>query len=192
MKAIEIKVLISIVMLLAGMLANKSVPVGSTDRNPAVTETQTDDIDPEEMSYIQYKAIKANDFLYESFEWGESDYIYPDDFAGTYIDYDTLHVLLTDKSAIPKYSKLLADYSEYVTFDIVKYSYNELYALNEKCFNELKDNNFSVTGCYVDVKKNRGIVEVLPEDLEKAVAYAAEHFDGDNIEIEGGQYVVLD
>ncbi|MDE6133503.1 MAG: hypothetical protein K2G04_09065 [Oscillospiraceae bacterium] len=69
MKTIEIKVLITIIMLLAGMLANKSAPVGSTDGNSAVTETQTDDIDPEEAPDIRYNARKANDLLYASFEW---------------------------------------------------------------------------------------------------------------------------
>lgn len=99
-------------------------------------------------------------------------------------------MLLTGKSAVPKYNKLLADYSEYVTFDIVKYSYNELGALNEKCVKELTDNNFSVTTYYVDVEKNKGVITVLSEEYEKASAYAASHFDVDTIEIVGEKYVV--
>ncbi|MDE6133504.1 MAG: hypothetical protein K2G04_09070 [Oscillospiraceae bacterium] len=99
-------------------------------------------------------------------------------------------MLLTDKSAVPKYSNLLADYSEYVTFDIVKYSYNDLCALNEKCVKELADNDFSVTEYFVSVDKNKGVITVLSEDYEKAAAYAASHFDSDKTEIAGGEYVV--
>lgn len=190
MKTIEMKMLIAVITLLAGFLPNSPMPAGSTDSSPAVTETQEDEIDPEEMFKIQHNANKANDLLYKSFEWGEGDYIYPDDFAGTFIDFDTLHVLVTDKSAVSRYEKLLADYSEYVTFDIVKYSYNELFALNEKCVKELEDNNFSITLYYVDVDKNKGVITVLFEDYDKASAYAASHFDGDKIEIAGGEYIV--
>lgn len=149
------------------------------------------EIDPVEMSYIQRNASMANQKLYESFDF-KNDYIYPKDFAGTFVDFDKLHVLVTRRSAVNKYRELLADYSKYVTFDIVKYSYNELAALNEKCVKELEDNNFSITMFYVDVDKNKGVITVLEDEYEKAAAYAAEHFDGDMIEIEGGQYVVLD
>lgn len=191
MKTIEINVFIAIIILLTGFFANKSIPADSTDSNPSVTETQTSEIDPEEMFEIQRNASKANQQLYESFEWVEDDYIYPDDFAGTFIDFDTLHVLVTDKAAIEKYSKLLSNYSKSVTFDVVKYSYNELYSLNEKCVKDLQDNNFSVTGYYVDVEKNKGVIEILSKEYDKASAYAASHFDSDMIEIEKGEYAVL-
>lgn len=153
-------------------------------------KSRAKEIDPEEMSYIQYNAIMVNQKLSESFGWKNGGYIYPKDFAGTFVDFDKLHVLVTSRSAVNKYRELLADYSKYVTFDIVKYSYNELYALNEKCVKELEDNNFSVTEYYVDVDKNKGVIAVLEDEYEKAAAYAAAHFDGDKIEIEGRQYVV--
>ena len=156
-----------------------------------VKKSRADEIAPEKMSAIQKNACDANETLYNSFDF-KNDYIYPNDFAGTFIDFDTLHVLVTDEAAVENYRKLLSNYSKYVTFDIVKYSYKELKKLTDKCAEELLDNNFSVTGYYVDVTKNKGVIDVLSEDYDKASAYAASKFDSDMIEIEKGSYAVLE
>lgn len=156
-----------------------------------VKKSRAYDIAPEKMFAIQRNAVDANELLYKSFDF-KNDYIYPDDFAGTFIDFDTLHVLVTDETTIENYRKLLSGYSKNVTFDVVKYSYNELKALTDKCAEELLDNNFSVTGYYVDVTKNKGVIEVLTKEYDKASAYAASNFDSDMIEIEKGSYAVLE
>lgn len=156
-----------------------------------VKNSRAAEIAPEKMFAIQKNACDASQLIYGSFEWGENDYIYPDDFADMFIDFDTLHVLVTDEAAIEKYSKLLSDYSKIVIYDVVKYSYNELKTVTDKCAEELLDNNLSVTGYGVDVKKNKGVIDVLEEDYDKAVAYVAANFDSDMIEIEKGKYVVL-
>lgn len=154
-------------------------------------KSRAKDIAPEKMSGIQKNACDANEALYNSFDF-KNDYIYPDDFAGTFIDFDTLHVLVTDEAAVEKYRKLLSGYSRSVTFDVVKYSYNELKTLTDKCVKNLQDNNFSVTGYYVDVEKNKGVIEVLSKEYGKAFAYAASRFDSDKIELVKGEYGVLD
>ena len=156
-----------------------------------VKKSRADKIAPEKMSALQYNACNANEALYNSFEF-KNDYIYPDDFAGTFIDFDTLHVLVTDEAAVEKYRELLSDYSKYVTFDVVKYSYKELKKLTDKCAKELMDNNFSVTCWYVDVEENKGVIAVLSKEYGKVTAYTASRFDSDRIKIVNGEYGLLD
>lgn len=132
--------------------------------NVSAFETIADNIDPEDMFEIQREACLANEVLYKSFEW-DGTYIYPDDFAGTYIDYDTLYILVTEGGSVEKYTVLLADYSN-VEYQFVPYSYNTLYSETQRVVEEeLADADVVCYG--VDVIENRGYINVLKDASAK-------------------------
>ncbi len=124
----------------------------------------TDEYD--NMFDIQEEACLANEKVYNSFEWDET-YIYPGNFAGTYIDYDTLHVLVTDEEGKQYFEKLLSEY-KCIKIDIVNYSYNYLYEYAEKIYEENYEYNILAYG--VDVIKNKAFIDVLTEEYDKAIS----------------------
>ena len=52
-----------------------------------------DNTDSDKMFLLQREACMAHEVLCNSFGWNGS-YIYPEEFAGAFIDYDTLHILI--------------------------------------------------------------------------------------------------
>lgn len=115
-------------------------------------------VSPEEMFAIQEKAVQANEIIYASFGWDET-YIYPEEFAGTFIDYDVLHIQLTDENKIPSYRELVEEFVDSVVFDIVDSSYNKLYECSKAMAEELME-SFYVVSYGVDIKNNCGMVFV--------------------------------
>ena len=134
--------------------AGKKVNAGLLD------EHGLDSVEGEKMLEFQKDAMDANETLYNSFDWDET-YVYPDDFAGTYIKYNSLYVLVTDAASIEKYNVVLNGY-KCVKYEIVKHSYNELYKLVEEAFNELKD-IYDITSYYVDIRRNIAVLTVTKE-----------------------------
>lgn len=115
---------------------------------------------------IQENACAAHEQLYNSFEWDKT-YIYPDDFGGDYIDYDTLHVLVTNSDSIPYYETLLSNYKDNVVFDVVSYSYNYLFDKTEDYVEKI-DEDCSVVSYGVDVINNKGKIEIMSNDNASA------------------------
>lgn len=126
-----------------------------------VTEKKID----ENIFAIQHDACMAHELLCSSFDWDKT-YVYPDNFGGDYIDYDTLHILLTDNEAIPYYANLLSEYRNSITFDIVEHSYNEIFNETEKLAEDISD-EYNVVSVYVDVEKNKGKIGITAEDYAK-------------------------
>ncbi len=143
--------------------APASAEFGQYDSTVENIETVTDNI-----FEIQRKACEAHELLYLSFGWDET-YIYPDDFGGDFIDYDTLHVQVTDESAIDYYKNLLVNYESNVVFDVVEYSYNELQVATNNIAEEIKG-DYNVVSYGVCMSKNKGTIEVLKSDYEKVVS----------------------
>lgn len=121
------------------------------------------EVDIENMFKIQEEACLANEAIYASFDWDKT-FVYPDDFAGNYIDYDTLHVQVTSKEAIENYKPLLEGY-DCVCYDVVEHSYNELYKLAESVVDSLPDRKAFVE-YYVDIKENKAVVCILEDYKE--------------------------
>ncbi|MDE6853204.1 MAG: S1 family peptidase [Lachnospiraceae bacterium] len=140
-------------------VAPASAEFGQYDSTVENIETVTDNI-----FEIQRRACEAHELLYSSFGWNET-YIYPDNFAGDYIDYDTLHVQVTDEKAIDYYKDLLSEYSDAVVYDIVDYSYNELFGETENFVASI-DEDYGVVSFGVDVTQNKGLVNVIATDYE--------------------------
>lgn len=139
--------------------APASAEFGQFDSSVENIENVTDNI-----FEIQRRACEAHELLYSSFGWNET-YIYPDNFAGDYIDYDTLHIQVTSNSAINYYEALLSDYSDAVVYDIVDYSYNELFDEAENYARSI-ENDYGVVSFGVDVTNNKGMVNVIATDYE--------------------------
>jgi len=77
----------------------------------------------------QENAIAANECLNQAFgQTANGTIIFPEDYAGAYIDGGHLVLLLTNTSeeATEKYRNWAGEYSSCLTFKKVKYSYNEL------------------------------------------------------------------
>ncbi len=119
-------------------------------------ESPYDGLDEETIEIMkgQEPAIKAyKEFMSHVEDCGEGEFLYPDTFAGAYIDTDTYHlcILLTDCSeeTVTEYNKYFSDPSivEYIE---AKYSYNDLVKIQDEFTENLKD--FRVIG--IDQKKN--------------------------------------
>ena len=128
------------------------------------------DEEMENMFVIQREAVEANDVLFSNFEWDDG-YVYPEDFGGTYIDYDTLHILLTSFEEVHWYEDLLSNYKK-IKYDLVEYSYNELYSEAEGIVDNL---DFQFVVSYgVDVKTNRGFIGVLEDHYDELLPFENE------------------
>lgn len=114
------------------------------------------------MFTLQKNACEAHEKLYNSFVWNDT-YIYPENFGGDYIDYDTLHVQVTTASAIPYYESLLSEYEPYIVYEIVEHSYNELYIRTESLVSALEE-TYSIITYGIDVTENKGFISINSSD----------------------------
>jgi len=157
------KILLCLGLVFATLIVFKIGKRENANASKCGDKAEYDMIDGEEMYEYQKNALCANEKLYSSFEWDDT-YVYPDEFGGAYLEFDVLHVLLTDKSAINKYKDLLHEY-DCVKYDIVEYSYNELNRLAEDTFEKLK-NKYNITSYYVDMENNNVVISITDEKFE--------------------------
>ena len=144
--------------------APASAEFGQYDNPTENIEAVTDNI-----FEIQRKACEAHELLYSSFGWEET-YIYPNDFGGDFIDYDTLHIQVTNEEAIDYYKNLLSEYTDTVVYDIVNCSYNDIKELTRDYAKEL-EREYEVVSYSVDVKKNNGKISVLKSDYSDVMSF---------------------
>lgn len=109
---------------------------------------------------IQYEATHAYAALSATF--GVTDdgaTIYPDDYAGAWIDGADLHVALTslDASATAKYDEIFNGF-DCVMYEEAEYSLNELQEIEDSIFKVLSE-NYEVTAYYTEVDTNKIIIE---------------------------------
>lgn len=119
----------------------------------------------------QESAMNAHETLYSNFRLDENDeYIYPMEFAGSYIDKDKLVILLSehDENDEKYYKELLEEY-DCVEIETVEYSYNELREMSEKAVDSIKE-EYTVLSYGVGMRDNNikiGIeTTVLPRNTE--------------------------
>lgn len=89
--------------------------------------------------------------------------IYPDYYAGYYVDGDTLIFRFTDMDKASEYEHLKEIYPK-IRFKKAVYSYNYLQDLVDEYIASHKD-NYTNYGTYIDVKENRAIVYVDEKTL---------------------------
>lgn len=119
---------------------------------------------------LQRNAVMANEVILQSLprnNYGE--FIYPDDWAGDWIDEDTLVIMLTDISPehTAKYESMLGKFSQYVRFEVADYSYNYLVEQAEIYVENLPEtSDIAVSGYYISVMDNEIVIGVTPESYK--------------------------
>ena len=106
---------------------------------------------------IQENAVAANECLNQAFgQTANGSIIFPEDYAGAYINGGHLVLLLTNTSeeATEKYRNWAGKYSSCLTFKKVKYSYNELSEKLDPIVEKLKEDGYEVTSSAVSETEN--------------------------------------
>ncbi len=104
----------------------------------------------EDVTELQRNAILANEILIQSFEHSDT-ILYPEDYAGVFIDYDKLHLVLTPGADVQHYCDVLGEYCDYVIFDFADYSFNDLLSLSEEYISRIPENALSSVGIMSDI-----------------------------------------
>lgn len=110
---------------------------------------------------LQANAVAANECLNESFGHDAIGNItFPDDFAGARIEEDKLVLSLTDTTAEnkAKYIRWAGDYADYLLFENVEYSYNQLMNAAIDVTNTLKESGYQITQYYVSEINNEVVL----------------------------------
>lgn len=105
----------------------------------------------------QENAVAANECLNQAFgQTANGSIIFPEDYAGAYINGGHLVLLLTNTSeeATEKYRNWAGEYSSCLTFKKVKYSYNELSEKLDPIVEKLKEDGYEVTSSAVSETEN--------------------------------------
>lgn len=125
----------------------------------------------ENLIALQRNAVMANEMISRSLprnDYGEI--IYPDDWAGDWIDDDILVIMLTDISPehTAKYESMLGEYIQYVRFEVADYSYNYLADQAEVYVDNLAETaDVDVYSYYVSVMSNEIVIGVDPDDYNE-------------------------
>jgi len=202
-----------ILLLLSGIIMLTVSAVSSTpqtddtvsNEEPIIAEPGNEISDEELANFMELKqpAITAHEEFQEKLVWDDElgDYLYPDTFAGAYLDKETfkLCVALTDCSAQVKaeYDKFFSDPSV-ITYVEANYSYNDLLEVKE----EIKSSydNYACIG----ISQSKNVVRVgfsdeatiqeisnvaarsaMPVEVyysEPAIAYTSELRGGDRLD----------
>ena len=104
------------------------------------------------MLVLQENAVKANECLNNAFGCDEfGNILFPDDFSGARIEDELLVISLIDISpeSVAKYIDWAGDYSEYIIFEEVDYSYNYLQSCAIEIVNELSRDGMNIVGCSI-------------------------------------------
>jgi len=111
----------------------------------------------------QENAAAAYDLLDRAFGHDEiGNTLFPDDYAGAYIDRDRLVLLLTDmdENALAKYRGWAGEYADCLTFQKAEYSYRQLQDGLEAIRQELDDNGCRWWAYYVSETANTAVIEI--------------------------------
>ena len=112
----------------------------------------------------QENALFASEALMKAFGSDENGtVVYPDDYAGSWINNDVLIISLTDISneTKAKYDDWLGEYAEYVQYEKAEFSYNYLKSKEESIVETLEEkNNVEIVGYTVSQRDNEIVVEV--------------------------------
>lgn len=112
---------------------------------------------------LQENAVAAYELLDQAFGHDSLGYtLFPDDYAGSFIEGDKLVILLTDLSDITssKYRTWAKEYADYIVFENAMYSYNKLQECADSIAQAVSDNNYTVTEYYVSETENDIVIGV--------------------------------
>ena len=119
---------------------------------------------------LQESALFSVQSMYSNFEKEDNEFIYPEEFAGEYLENDELVICLTDVSdELQQKYKEWCDSYEKITFVKVKYSLNALNS-QRNSFDQLND-KYKLVAYGVDVKTNSVFVQVEDKDYDNLEQY---------------------
>ena len=114
---------------------------------------------PKEM-ILQQDAVNAYQILCDSFEIDDKgNYIYPDDYAGAYIDDEFNLVVLLTEDDTANYTDVLSK-AGCIEYKTVEYSINELNGFLEQELANLPYTTASSISYYIENKTNTAVIEV--------------------------------
>ena len=111
----------------------------------------------------QENAVAAYDLLDQAFGHDEmGNTLFPDDYAGAYIDGDRLVLLLigTDENTLAKYRAWAGEYADCLTFQKAEYSYRQLQDGLEAIRQELDNSGCRWWAYYVSETANTAVIEI--------------------------------
>ncbi len=109
---------------------------------------------------MQEEATEAYSELRSLFGVSESgEDVFPDDYAGAWIEDNDLIVGLTSLESVEKYDVVLSEF-DCVQYVEMEYSLNELYELRDEMYEQVKD-DIDISCFYVHVAGNNIVYEVL-------------------------------
>lgn len=181
------KFLVTILSLAVIFVALAGNSTAIENSNVTDSLSTTGDI-PEEFlqeMYGQVDALNAYQAILENFGKNEAGLpIYPEEYAGAYIDSGELIVQLTslDEIVVQKYTDYV-DYSACVKFKKAAHSLNELNSY-EAYVVELIKQGFDIVGFGVSEKENKYIIELSADKKSNNSTRTAKSIIPDNMSIE--------
>ncbi|MDR2044961.1 MAG: hypothetical protein LBQ15_11520 [Clostridium sp.] len=125
---------------------------------------------------IQREATQAYAALSETFGVAEDGAtIYPDDYAGAWIEGSILHVALTslDSHVTANYDNLFSSFS-CIVYEAAEHSLNELHVIQNAVFDAI-NGIYDVTAYYTEVNTNKIVFEVM-DHVETVQSWFARTF----------------
>lgn len=161
-KIIAILVAATASLTATGIVAYSSSDVMS-DKTIVIEHPTVDTVKPTERMLQQTAAMAAHRSLEDSLDVDDNGrFIYPDYYAGDYIDEDgNLVICLTSEDTIENY-QFLKDKHSCVEFKIVEYSYNELNDTIEDYYSS-SEYQSEIVSSSIDVINNKAVFEVSEE-----------------------------
>ena len=121
----------------------------------------------------QENAVAAYELLDRAFGHDDLGYtLFPDDYAGSYIEGDKLVLLLTDVSeeTQKKYKTWAAQYAGVLVFKEAEYSFNSLNDMSDTLYKDLEDKGYTITEYCVSETTNSIVISIA----NITVSHAAE------------------
>lgn len=163
-KIISVILMISFILVsvVCGVYADKIDEVAFTSNSAIIEEDDVEAMFQEYNAVMaeQINATKAYKKLSELFSVSDNGAtIYPEKYAGSWIDGSNLVIAVTEKSEIDYYKDFLSEY-DCVEFVVKKYSLRELDVFKRQIANTLRNNTTDVNSYYTDVKENKVVFYV--------------------------------
>lgn len=121
----------------------------------------------------QENAVAAYELLDRAFGHDDLGYtLFPDDYAGSYIEGDKLVLLLTNVSeeTQKKYKTWAAQYAGVLVFKEAEYSFNSLNDMSDTMYKDLEDKGYTITEYCVSETTNSIVISIA----NITVSHAAE------------------
>ena len=120
---------------------------------------------------LQEKALAAYELLDRAFGHDDLGYtLFPDDYAGAFVEGDKLVLLLTDigEETQERYKAWAAEYADALVFRKAEYSYNALNDAETRILRDLEDAGHTMTQAYVSETTNRIVISISDINTEQA------------------------